>query len=84
MSKVPHNTDEGFALTTPAQIDTFRLATIKMGLKALQHGMVITRGANAKYLLSCLSQYTGKKYSPRKDVQQGIADIEEIMRKVTS
>jgi hypothetical protein len=72
--------NEPCVLTEPVQIQGFQIITIKLGLKALQHGMMITRGANAKYLLTLLSKYTGKKYNNRKDVQQGIDDCEELLR----
>jgi hypothetical protein len=67
-------------LDQPVQIQGFQIITIKLGLKALQQGMMMTRGANAKYLLTLLSKYTGKTYKPRKDVQQGIDDCEELLR----
>lgn len=84
MSKVPPVTQEPcVVLDTPIQIQGVQISTIKMGLKALQRGMMITRGANAKFLLTRLSQYTGKKYKSR-DLQQGIDDCEELIRTITA
>ena len=35
------------ALTTPAQINAFRLATLRQGILAEMHGMRLTRGRSA-------------------------------------
>ena len=59
-------------------VERFRVMMIRQGLKARKIGMMVTRGATTKNLLSMLSQYTGEKYGSR-DLDRGIADADKLL-----
>ena len=68
------------ALTTPNQIDAYRLAVFKQGIKALLIGMQISRGYTSAVCRNFVTQCTGKKYpTGKKGLELALNDLQEII-----
>lgn len=61
--------------------NAFRLICALQGLALNKTGMMLTRGANNKTLMSIVSEYTGKVYK-RNGVDEAIKDGREVLEKL--
>ena len=70
-------------LETPRQIQGFRMAVFKQGIKALMLGMQINRGYTSTVCRNYVSGLTGKKYpAGKKGLQLALDDIDTLLSKV--
>ena len=65
------------ALTTPAQIDHFRLAVIRSAIKLyLNTGMRVNRHYTVSVMARCAEEYTGSTYkATKKGLRQAFIDL---------
>jgi hypothetical protein len=75
-----------YSLTTPAQIDGFRLlVTIKAIEMYMKHNIKVSRNATPANLRAIATEYTGKSYPrSRKGLETALADLQKIRAAILS
>ena len=72
--------DQATVLETPKQIEGYRMAVFKQGIKALLIGMQINRGYTSTVCRNYVSGLTGKKYpAGKKGLQLALDDLQELI-----
>jgi hypothetical protein len=73
--------EKATVLDRPDQIDAYRMAVFKQGIKALLIGMQINRGYTSTVCRNYVSGLTGKKYSAgKKGLQLALDDLEFLIK----
>ena len=72
--------EKATVLDTPEQIEGYRMAVFKQGIKALLIGMQINRGYTSTVCRNYVSGLTGKKYSAgKKGLQLALDNLQELI-----
>ena len=72
--------DKATILDTPEQIDRYRMAVVRQGIKALLIGMKINSGYTSTACRTFVTKLTGTKYPAGKNgLQEALNDIETYL-----
>lgn len=75
--------EKATVLDRPDQIEGFRMAVFKQGIKALLDGMQISRGYTSTACRNYVAGLTGKKYpAGKKGLQLALDDLQELISKL--
>jgi hypothetical protein len=71
---------DAVVLDTPGQIERYRLAVVKQGIKALQRGMMINSGYTSTACRNFVTERTGVKYpAGKKGLQLALDDLQDLI-----
>jgi len=71
---------DAVVLDTPRQIEGYRLAVVKQGIKALQRGMKLNSAYTSTACRDFVTRYTGVKYpAGKKGLQLALDDLQDLI-----
>ena len=71
---------DAVVLDTPRQIEGYRLAVVKQGIKALQRGMKLNSAYTSTACRNFVTERTGVKYpAGKKGLQLALDDLQDLI-----